>query len=268
MRTNPLTMSPAGSSSRCSARPRWPPAASPRPPAAGAATPASAQHGLLGPVLRRAAHRRRDGLQRAARHQQHRARPRDGRDPRHATPSGYGPSDLLSAYNLPGQRRQPARPSPSSTPTTTPTPPATWPSTAPSTACPPAPSPTAASSRSTRPAAPARCRSGQRRLGRRGVARPGHGLGDLPRTATSSWSRPTPPRTANLGAAVNEAVDARRQVRLQQLRRLRVQLRPDATTPSTTTTPASPSPPAPATAATASSTRRPPSTSPRSAAPR
>ena len=45
-----------------------------------------------------------------------------------------------------------------------------------------------------------------RRLGRGDLARPRHGLARSARTATSSWSRPTPPTDDDLGTAVNKAV--------------------------------------------------------------
>ena len=70
-----------------------------------------------------------------------------------ATPSGYGPADIQSAYKL-GRPPAAAARSRSSTPTTTRPPRPTSASTARSTACPPARPPTAASARSARPAAP------------------------------------------------------------------------------------------------------------------
>ena len=135
-----------------------------------------------------------------------------------ATPSGYGPTDLQSAYALPSRRLR-RRPSPSWTPRTTPTPRRTWARTARSTACRPAPRPTAASRRSTRtaapttrpptPAGPARSRSTWTWSARSA------------RSATSCWSRRPSASMDDLGTAVNQAVTHGREVRLQQLRRQR-----------------------------------------------
>ena len=182
-----------------------------------------------------------------------------------ATPSGYGPTDLQSAYKLPASGGA-GRPWPSSTRRTTRTPSPTWPPTARQFGLPACTTangcfkkvdqnggtnyPTADSGwageisldldmvSAVCPQLPHPARRGQHRQhgrpGHRGEPRGRHG----------------------------------RQVRLQQLRRQRGLHRHRAPTPPTSTTRASPSPPPPVTAATASSTRPPPSTSPPSAAPR
>ena len=106
------------------------------------------------------------------------------------------------------------------TPTTTPRPPRIWPRTARPTACRRARRPTAASSRSTRTAPPARCppatTAGPRRRASTSTrSRP------RARPATSCWWRPTRPTPSDLATAENaRRQGGRRGGHLQQLRRL------------------------------------------------
>ena len=162
--------------------------------------------------------------------------------------AGYHPSDLLSAYNLASSdgrqradrghcrclQRPPRRLR-------------TWPHTAvssafrprPSARCPPArwSAPEVhASPRSGRRAAPRACR-GATAVGRRRSRWTSTWSRRSASTATSCSSRRPRSSLANLGTAVNEAGQARRDRDLQQLRRRRVQRRHLLRQPRTTTTP-------------------------------
>ena len=148
--------------------------------------------------------------------------------------------------------------------------PPTWPPTATAWGLPGVRQPDA-SPRSTRtgPGQPAARRLGQHRLGHRGVAGHRHGVGHLPELCHILLVEASSPEHGQTSApAVNSAVSLGADVHLQQLRRRRSRPPTRASTRSTTSTPAWPSPPRRATTATASPTRRPRSTSPRSAAPR